>query len=298
MTLSKTQLNLLPKAPFEFDRSLEFLGRFTPTKSHYTIQPHILTQAFDISGRAVVCQIESRGKVESPRLRINCWSETPLDSSEKSTLTDRITFYLSAKENIQPFYNLAASDEAMTSLINRWYGYHQVKFVTPFASACWAILSTRISQAQASKMLQGFVEALGAKLLFDDNEYVAFPDPAGITTPDQLTPLIKNQRKANYLFSATRAFASIDEQWLRTAPYQEVDLWLQDIKGVGPWSANLILVRGLGRMNNRIAPNQKRFLNGIRHYYGAEITAQQAQAIQTQYGEWQGYWAHYLKLGA
>jgi DNA-3-methyladenine glycosylase II len=80
-------------------------------------------------------------------------------------------------------------------------------------------------------------------------EYHSFPEPSNLLVASaELLELVPNKRKAEYLSAVAEAFCKVDEQRLRIAPYAEVYDWLMDIKGTGDWSANFVMIRGLGGM--------------------------------------------------
>ena len=64
--------------------------------------------------------------------------------------------------------------------------------------------------------------------------------------------------------------AKVDEQWLRAAPYDEVHDWLTDIKGIGDWSANFVMIRGLGRMEELSNIEPQLALDVARIYAGKD----------------------------
>ncbi|MGZ3582702.1 MAG: hypothetical protein ACXVCO_02215 [Ktedonobacterales bacterium] len=80
--------------------------------------------------------------------------------------------------------------------------------------------------------------------------YWAFPEPQtlAIADPADLAALVGNARKADYLAAVTQFFSAVDEDWLRTGPYDEVAARILAIRGIGAWSANFILIRELGRV--------------------------------------------------
>ncbi|NOK60160.1 MAG: DNA-3-methyladenine glycosylase 2 [Chloroflexi bacterium AL-W] len=127
--------------------------------------------------------------------------------------------------------------------------------------------------------------------------YKAFPvpDQMAALAPKQVELLIGNKRKAYYLHAAAQEFGTVDEEWLRTAPYTEVEAWLCSINGVGAWSAAFVLLRGLGRMAH-IPPGEKALLQAVRTHYGDHLKQHDIPHIAEQYGPWQGYWAHYLRV--
>ena len=91
--------------------------------------------------------------------------------------------------------------------------------------------------------------------------------------------------------------AKVDEQWLRVAPYDEVHEWLTDIKGIGDWSANFIMIRGLGRMEELSNIEPRLALDVARIYAGKEdpVNNDEVCQIAEKYGKWKGYWAYYLE---
>ena len=109
--------------------------------------------------------------------------------------------------------------------------------------------------------------------------------------------MIRNTRKTECILAVARAFETIDESWLRNAPYEQVESWLLDIKGIGAWSSTFILLRGLGRME-RVPLDEKAILDCARRVYGRDdLTHADVQRLGKPYGNHAGYWAHYLRVG-
>ncbi len=69
---------------------------------------------------------------------------------------------------------------------------------------------------------------------------------------------------------------------------------LRSIKGIGPWSAAFILLRGLGRME-RLLSDMQPFQDALKKLYRSGITMQQ---LEQRYGLWFGYWGFYLRTAA
>jgi DNA-3-methyladenine glycosylase II len=290
---------LRPAPPFDFGQSLAFLGAFAPTRADQTLTDRSLTKAVSLDGQTIVFRVASSGVVATPRLAYTLSSDQPITPAIERAAADRIGFFLSLDDDLRPFYALGAADPAFAPILRRLYGYHQVKFLTPFENACWAVLTQRTPQPVARRLKTALIERAGRRLTVDGIVHWAFPEPADLAgMPDAaLTTLLGNERQAGYLSAAARAFAGADERWLRAGPYDEVEAWLRAIPGIGPWSAAFILIRGLGRME-RLA-GEPALLRAAARLYGLdEATADAAVArIAARYGEWQGYWAHYLRAG-
>ena len=271
-----------------------------PTKQEQTISSHVLTKAISIDGQEVVFQLISIGTTENPQLEYTLFSARPIAEATKNAVAERIAFFLSLTDDLQSFYHLGREDPDFAPIIEHLYGYHQVKFLTPFENACWAVLTQRNPMKIAQKTKQALIEKYGNHLEVHENVYWAFPEPIqiAIVNEGELLKVIRNDRRTEYLIATARAFSEVNEEFLKTAPDEEVEAWLRNIKGIGEWSATFIMVRGLGRMEY-IPLTETRLLEAASKVYGhgEELSREDLKRLAERYGPWQGYWAHYLRVG-
>lgn len=296
-----TTITLQPTAPFDFRQSLAFIGEFTPTQTEQALDSQTLTKGVRILGQTVVFRVQNAGTVAAPALTCTIYADQPITTGLIAAVADRVRFFLSLDDDLTPFYALGEQDAPFVRVIKQLYGYHQVKFLTPFENTCWAILTQRTPIPVAKGIKQRLTEAYGGALLVDGAPFWAFPTAQDFQAGDPATllTLVGNERKVAYLTSAIAAFHQIDEAWLRTGPYAEVNAWLRAIKGVGEWSALFVLIRGLGRGNQALPTDaESNFTQEMRkaaeRIYGP-LTLAQLQALATRYSDWQGYWGHYLR---
>jgi DNA-3-methyladenine glycosylase II len=288
-----------PVEPFDFSKSLDFLEGFGSTEGEQIIDKGTLAKAFSFLGLTVVVRIRSIGEIESPRLEYSLISDHEIDDHTKKTAIDRITFFLSLDDDLKPFYETGIKDQKFKPVIERLYGYHQVKFPTPFEGTCWAILTQRNAMPIAKRMKAKLVESYGTSLEIDGITYRAFPEPAKLIEAgeDNIIKVIKNSRRTKYLISAAEAFGGLDEEFLRTGKYEDVEAWLDNINGIGSWSASFVMLRSLGRMERLNLDD--RWLNlAASKVYGKDLSLKDIHEIADKYGQWQGYWAHYIRAVA
>jgi DNA-3-methyladenine glycosylase II len=287
--------------PFDFARSLEFLGAFQPGAGEQALNEGTLTKAVLIDGQTIVFRVASSDDIEAPQLDYTIFSDQPIGAATARAAADRIGFFLSLEDDLGPFYALGRDDPTFAPIVERLYGYHQVKFLTPFECACWAILSQRNTMPIARRLKQALIERFGANLEVDGRDYQAFPDAARLAgaDPTDLLAIVRNLRRDEYLAAVARAFSVADEAWLRSAAYDEAEAWLRSIDGIGPWSAAFVLLRGLGRAE-RLPVGEKRLAIAAGKLYtgGPPLDEAGLGRVAKRYGLWQGYWAHYVRVGA
>jgi DNA-3-methyladenine glycosylase II len=287
-------LEIRPVAPFDFEHSLAFLGRFEPTAGEQVVGEGSVWKAFRVDGETVAVRVRSTGTVEEPRLTVKTTG-----SAETDDAADRfVRRWLSTDDDLAEFYGLAADDPAMAPVVERLRGLHQVRFPSPFENAVWAVLAQRIPMRVARRMKQAIVERYGDRVEMDGRQLWAFPEPSdmGTASEAEIQALLGNERRSRAVAAVAQAFNEVDEDWLRTAPVEEVEQWLLAIHGVGTWSAAFVLFRGLGRIERM--PITKMMLGAAREVYGPATTQEEAERHAERYGEWQGYWTMYAMLAS
>ncbi len=289
---------LTPRVPFDFAKTLGFLYGFGPTAGEQALAVDSVTKALTLQGRAVAFQVRSTGTVEQPALAYTLFSEQPLSEAEKVAVTDRIGFFLSIDDDVRPFYAIGRDDPHFAPVIERLYGLHQPKFLTPFEIACWAVLGQRIPWRVAHKVKMALVERWGTRITLPDGPYAAFPEPGQLAAAksEELASIVRNERKVEYLQAVTRFFLEVDEQFLRYGEYDEVAARVRAIRGIGEWSSYFILLRGLGRME-RVSAIDRELGKAASLIYnnGQPLTSTEMQGLLDRYGTTQGHWAFYIR---
>lgn len=287
---------ITPTSPFNFEHSLRFVSGFAPTMGEQTLTTSTLTKAVMVQGQPVVFQVREADTNGEAVLDYTLHTVQPISKELEEAALSRIRFYLSLDDDLRPFYSLAEGDPPFSRVVDALYGFHQVKFLTPFENACWAVLTQRMAIPVARSMKRRLVERFGGSIEVDGEHYSAFPEAEQLThaNEDELTELIGNSQKASYLAAVTRAFAGVDEAWLRKGDYGQVAAWMRGIRGIGEWSAHFVLIRGLGRTEG--APvTEKHLLKAVSQVYDVPTTDESVRQLALRYGAWQGYWMLYLR---
>lgn len=293
--------SLTPVAPFDFPRSLSFIEEFVPTRGEQATTLYELTKAVFVHGEVMAFRLASIGTTDAPALTYTLFAQIPITDALRQAALDRIRFFLSLDEDLKPFYQLAHDDADFMGVVQDLYGLHQVKFITPFENACWAILTQRNPIQVAQHAKQRITETYGGKIEVDGTTYCAFPDVAHLATcsEDDLMVVVRNEQKVGYLLNVIRAFNGIDEMFLRTGSFQEVKQFLQSIRGFGKWSTLFVLVRGLGRVEE-VDFDNKELQKAASHLYGRGhmLSKDAIEQLSKRYAGYTGYWMYYLRAWA
>ena len=291
-------LELPAVAPFDFAHTLRFLGEFQPTRQDHAVTDATVTKAVVLGEQVLGFRAGSVTEHGRTGLRCTLYAEQEPSEAMKAAASDRISFAFSLDDDLSEFNRRALADRFFAPIAKSLWGYHQAKFMTPFENACWAVLAQRAPMPVAATMKRALVTNLCNNIEVDGETYGAFPTPSQLADWDSndFVAVIRNKRKAEYLYDVTRNFLAVDESFLRTGAHEEVRDWLLSIRGIGPWSASFVMIRGLGRMEQ--VPPDPAVVRAAEAVYGRTLTEDCFQQLAEGYGAFQGYWAHYLRLGA
>lgn len=283
--------------PFDFQHTLAFLNGFAPMNEEQSLAPQALTKAVYAAGKPVVFRLVSRGTVDRPLLEYTLYSREPFDTASINAVLDRIRFFLSLDDDLSSFYSAARQDVPFARVAQQLYGLHHVKFMTPFEIACWSVLVQRNPLPLAKQLKMSLVRAYAEPLCVDGAHYYAFPEPDATLTGgiDKLADIVGSKRAA-YMYGIAEQFLTVEEAFLRTGDYETVKRWLLSLKGIGPWSAAFIMLRGLGRME-RVPLDEKNIQTAAARLYRLADTITQGTLLKLaeRYGSMQGYWAFYIR---
>jgi DNA-3-methyladenine glycosylase II len=284
--------SLEAKPPFDFDKTLRFIEGFRPMSGEQDVSGGSLTKAIMVDGRTVVFRVSPERGGRSG-LYYELFSDTLVGDVLAERVAKQVSFFLSLDDDLSPFYSIAKGDPQFYPIVKKLVGLHHVKFPTLFEITCWAILAQRSQMPVAHRAKASLIEKFGGSLEVDGTTYRAFPDYQTLKTASvkDILAATKNRRSTERLSSLLSSFGDLDEMFLMTAPYDKAEERLKRIKGIGDWSAQFILFRGLGRIQ-RLHHNMGPLLKMMEEIYGPEKTLDE---ISRTYGDWSGYWSVYLR---
>jgi DNA-3-methyladenine glycosylase II len=172
---------------------------------------------------------------------------------------------------------LGEHDSVVRALQERFAGLRPVLFYTPYEAAAWTIISQRIRMTQAA--------TIKACLGNEFGEHGAFPGPARLAQLCAPQPGLTS-RKIEQLrtIAAAAQDGALSRQQLRAMTYADALAHLRRLPGIGPFSAELILIRGVGHPD-LLPDHDTRLHQAIRSAYNTADAA----AIRSITESWRPY---------
>ena len=149
------------------------------------------------------------------------------------------------------FHTLARRDPILSRIVRRRSGIRLPQLLDPFEGLTRAILGQQVSVAGASTLTDRLVRLFarpvrGAR----ETGFLAFPRPADVAEAgaDRLRALGLTRVRAATLAGAAARIADggLDLEALRDRPPAEAQAALEELPGIGPWTASYVRMRALG----------------------------------------------------
>jgi AraC family transcriptional regulator of adaptative response / DNA-3-methyladenine glycosylase II len=132
-------------------------------------------------------------------------------------------------------------------LVNGRAGTRVPLTADPFEALVWCIVGQQVNLAFAYSMRRALIAMAGTPA---SGGMRAHPTPAQVAALDysDLTAQRYSRRKAEYLIDAARAVheGTLPLRALGDRPATVVERTLLDVRGLGPWSTNYLMMRGFG----------------------------------------------------
>ena len=297
MTFTETfQLQAL--APFNFDLSAQiFSSGDTQIRTYLNGEFH---QVLRINGNLVLVKLTSNGTIEQPKLIVELKSNNPITPKSKQTAEETIRLIFNLGFDLCSFYKEVKNDPAMHQITQQLYGLKNPTTPTVFESLVDSIVEQQISIKVAHTIEQRLAKKFGETLTIDGNTYFAYPPPQNIAgaSISEIQQVGLSMRKAEYIHGAAQLIVDgkLDlEQMKNEKNPARIIAELDEIKGIGVWTAELTMLRGMQKLD-ALPADDFGIRRVISRYFcdGRPIKTAEAREIAKAWGRWKGLAAYYL----
>lgn len=242
---------LHPIPPFRLDLTAWALRR----------RPHNLVDRWDgttwrrvlvINDEPLETAVTQLGTAERPRVQVTL-SGSRISQQARKDAARLLEQMLGLSVDLSPFYRLADGDKHLAPLMRRFRGLKPPRFPTVFEGLVNAIACQQLSITVGIVLLNRLADQCGSVLSYDGTVRHAFPRPEDVLwlSPDSLRTLGFSYNKARCLLELAHAYgtAQLNEKRLEQLSDEEAIRVLLDLRGIGRWTGEYVLLRGLGRTN-------------------------------------------------
>jgi DNA-3-methyladenine glycosylase II len=272
---------ILVKPPFRLDLTVSALRR-TPTNvvDVYTPDGRYLRALAGRTRPVIVSVTQPRRNALSITVK-----GSPADIVRAVACVRRI---LGTDRNLSTFHRRARAVPWLAPLARRMRGLKPPRYPELFEACTNAILFQQVSLSAASAIMRRLLRVVGTELEHEGVPLVVFPKAERFLDAKdaKLRAAGLSASKLATMRRAAEAIASgaLTEAMLDELPSEVAALLLQGIKGIGPWTAALILLRGLGRID--VLPgNDSGVRANLTRFAGKRVTmASVVEQLGTQRG--------------
>jgi len=291
-------LSLKPIPPYDLDLSAKIFAEGGDEHIR-TFRDGIFWQVLKVDDQLVLAKARSTGTVEQPQLCLDLESDGEVSEDLERKARCLLSSILHLNLDLESFYKAVDGDRIMRKLARLLRGLKSPSTPTVFEALVDSILEQQVSIKVAWVLENRLIKAFGDSLKVDGQTYYAFPEPAKLAslTVEDLKPLGLSARKAEYILGSSKlASNGLDLEKFKN--YTDPDKVIEElcrIRGIGVWTAELTMVRGMG-MIDAIPADDLGLKRCISHYYCGDrkIAEAEARKIAEAWKGWRGLASFYL----
>jgi len=250
-TPDRLVFSIVPLAPFRLDLTAWALRRRRQNSiDRWDGTTYRRVVAFD--GVPVEVAVRQSGPADAPLLQVTLISLAPRpEFEEKAKCLVEKMFGLHV--DLAPFYRIAGHDAKLLSLTEKFRGLKPPGYPTIFETLVIAFACQQLSLAAGLGMVSRLACACGLSLTLDDETNYAFPRPEDVLelAPEAFREIgfSRNKTRAFLELAANLAGGRIEFDSLGGMDNEDVVASLLALRGIGRWTAEYVLLRGLKRLN-------------------------------------------------
>lgn len=284
--------------PFDFNLSVMIFSHGDRSIRMY--QDGKFWQVIRVDDRLILVTMKALGTVDDPKISVELRSDRKISEADKEKAKQTVSAMLNLDLDLEPFYEQAKKDKILTGIIHGLRGLKIPTTPTVFEALIDSITEQQISLSVAHSLERRLVKTFGKALRLDGEVYYAYPEPRELASArlEQLRSCGLSGKKAEYINEVSRMVVDgkLDlEGFKRYDDVQRVISELDRIRGIGLWTAELTVARGMHELD--VVPADDLGLRRIisHQYCGNEkISGIEARKVAEGWGKWKGLAAFYL----
>jgi DNA-3-methyladenine glycosylase II len=249
--------------------------------------------------KLILIVIRSIGTTDAPILEAELKSDQEISKADEEEVKKSISYIFGLDLNLKSFYREMKKDRVMSKIINKFYGLRMGRCPSLFEALVYVITGQQISLRAAHAIIGKFIKMFGDKLKIDHRDYYAFPIPEKVASLkiEDLRLCGMSRRKAEYIHNLAKLITEkkINLEALKYKEDEEIIEELCKIRGIGRWTAELVMIRGMGKLSMIPADDLDLQRHFSQYYFkGRKASSNEIRKISQRWGEWKGLAGYYL----
>lgn len=243
------RFSLTPSRPYSLALTAERYCRFPDPVDRFDGKTYRRLLAVGRSG--VLATVEQSGGATNPKLRVTL--EGPGEDSPRARAAAErlVRGALGAGTDVALFYRAARLDPLLAPLVRRFRGLKIGGYPSLWEALVTAVLSQQVNLSLAFGIRAHLATTFGRSRTVRGEKYFAFPLPEAIVKAGErgLEGFRMSANKIRTVARLASAFSSgeLSEDEIAALPEAAAVERLTEIKGIGRWTAETALLRGLAR---------------------------------------------------
>jgi DNA-3-methyladenine glycosylase II len=240
---------IYPKAPFDFELNCRVFGYEKPMPEVF--EHGVWRRAIRLeSGKLIPVALQSRGTVEEPKIETKYFHTS--SEQEKQELSRKLDWIFSFSQDLTSLYTFMDKDPVLRELKQKFYGLKAGSMgAKVFESIIKSIIQQQISIRVAFSITNRMVTRFGEKAEAEGVIYYDFPTAERLAEAslEDIRQCGLSWRKAEYIkgIAEKTAAGEFNPEGLMLLSNERVAETLKRFRGVGTWTAEMVLSAGLKR---------------------------------------------------
>lgn len=245
---------------FSLQAAADFYSGFVPGSGMAVAATDRLTLAFRLDQTFEAVAVELRETPESVLAEV-------AGTHDAERAAKQVARMLGLEVDGEAWLEVGRRDPVVGKLQQAFPGFFTAAKSSPYDAAVWGVISPRMDMKAAAKLKLEIAARAGDRVELFGRAHDVFPSPRALLALRGFPglPAVKLER----LHGVARAAldGKLDAERLRAMPVEAALSELQELPGVGPWTASHILFRGAA-LRDAVPTVEPRLLHGLADAYG------------------------------
>jgi len=282
---------------FNFQQNMNYMSR-SSNECMFEIRDNTIIKAISVSDKDYLIEVS---EAADGNLLLRFLGDAQIEN--ENAYDDVIRYvrdWFDLDRDLKPFYDMAQKDPLLQTAVVEFYGLRNIGIPDLFEAVAWGIIGQQINLTYAYTLKKRFVETYGRSMEWDGHRYWIFPEAKDIAklTVEELSSIKTTTKKCEYLIKVAELLekGELSKPLIKSSgSIKEAEKRLTSIRGIGPWTANYVLMRCL-RFPDAFPIDDVGLHNAIKHLTGSERkpTKEEILKLAAPWENWEAYATFYL----